>query len=122
MLSAYKPDNEDAADGDSDGDELVDEDPQPEPIEWLGLRRREPSSIRGSRPNQFYAIFVHAADGTLHSIGDAIDDDVPRETVPVPKGTVALWPLKPDGTERLGGLTSDWLHRTRAHGGWRGQR
>src|SRR5690606_21568919 len=28
-------------------------------IEWLGLRRREPSSKRGERPNQFYPIFVH---------------------------------------------------------------
>lgn len=25
-----------------------------QPIEWLGLRRREPSSVRGSRPNQFF--------------------------------------------------------------------
>lgn len=28
-------------------------------LEWLGLRRREPSSTRGARPNQFYPIFVH---------------------------------------------------------------
>lgn len=80
-------------------------------IEWLGLRRREPSSERGARPNQFYAIFVHERDGTLHSVGEAIDDDVPRSSVSTPPGTVALWPLKPDGTEMLWGLTPDVLRR-----------
>lgn len=80
-------------------------------IEWLGLRRREPSSKRGARPNQFYPIFVYERDGTLHSIGAAIDDDVPRSSVPTPPGTVALWPLKPDGSEMLWGLTPDVLRR-----------
>jgi hypothetical protein len=68
-------------------------------LEWLGLRRREPSSRRGARPNQFYPIFVDAETGFLHSIGDAVDDDVDRNSVIAPKGTVALWPLKPDDTE-----------------------
>ena len=80
-------------------------------IEWLGLRRREPSSVRGSRRNQFYPIFVHEEDGTLHSVGQPIDDDVPRSRVTVPPGTVALWPLKPDGTEMIWGLTPDVLRR-----------
>ena len=81
------------------------------PIEWLGLRRREPSSVRGSRPNQFYPVFVHEHDGTLHSIGDPIDDHVSRSSVDVPAGAVALWPLKSDGTEMLWGLTLDVLRR-----------
>ena len=86
------------------------------PIEWLGLRRREPSSIRGARPNQFYAIFVNESDGTLHSIGEPIDDDIDRHTIGAPAGTVALWPLKPDGTEMLWGLTPDVLRRNWANG------
>ncbi len=85
-------------------------------LEWLGLRRREPTSIRGARPNQFYPIFVAKNNGILHSVGDAIDDDVDRETVSVPDGTVALWPLKPDGTEMLWGLTPDVLRRNWAKG------
>lgn len=80
-------------------------------IEWLGLRRREPSSKRGARPNQFYPIFVYEDSGLLHSVGDAIEDEVDRNTVGVPKGTVALWPLRPDGTEMLWGLTPDVLRR-----------
>jgi adenine-specific DNA-methyltransferase len=81
------------------------------PIEWLLLRRREPTSVRAARPNQFYPIFVRIADGRIHSIGDAITPDVDRHSVTTPSGTVALWPLKPDGTEMLWGLTPDVLRR-----------
>ena len=92
-----------------DGDDLA-------KLEWLGLRRREPSSIRGARPNQFYPIFVHKKNGYLHSVGDAIDDDIDRHSIAVPDGAVALWPLKPDGTEMLWGLTPDVLRRNWAKG------
>lgn len=80
-------------------------------LEWLGLRRREPSSKRGSRPNQFYPIYVQKENGQLHSVGDAVEDDVDRESIDVPTGTVAIWPLKPDGTEMLWGLTPQVLRR-----------
>lgn len=85
-------------------------------LEWLGLRRREPSSTRGARPNQFYPIFVHAQSGLLHSVGDPLEDHVDRRSIKPPKGTVALWPLKPDGTEMLWGLTPDVLKRNWQNG------
>jgi adenine-specific DNA-methyltransferase len=87
-----------------------------EPIEWIGLRRREPSSIRGARPNQFFPIFVDAETGHIHSIGDAVPDGVDRSSVAVPTGTIALWPLRPDGTERLWGLTPEALRKNWAEG------
>jgi adenine-specific DNA-methyltransferase len=87
-----------------------------EPIEWLGLRRREPSSVRGSRPNQFFPIFVEADTGHIDSIGDAVADDVDRYSVQVPDGTVALWPLRPNGTEMLWGLTPEALRKNWAAG------
>lgn len=108
MLPAYSPADEE----EPDEEESV----TPEPIEWLGLRRREPSSVRGARPNQFYPIYVRARDGQLHSIGDAVDDDVDRREVKAPRGTVALWPLKPAGTEMLWGLTPDVLRGNWAKG------
>lgn len=70
----------------------------------------------GLTTQSFYAIFVHEEDGSLHSIGDAIDDGVDRGTVEVPQGTVALWPLKPDGSEMLWGLTPDVLRRNWGQG------
>jgi len=86
------------------------------PIEWLLLRRREPTSVRAARPNQFYPIFVNVTDGHIHSIGDPIQPEVDRKSVPVPPGTVAFWPLKPDGTEMLWGLTPEVLRRNWADG------
>jgi adenine-specific DNA-methyltransferase len=86
------------------------------PIEWLLLRRREPTSVRSARPNQFYPIFVRETDGRIHSIGDAITPDVDRHSVQAPEGTVAIWPVKPDGTEMLWGLTPDILRRNWAEG------
>ncbi|MDP2228714.1 MAG: DNA methyltransferase, partial [Moraxellaceae bacterium] len=74
-------------------------------IDWLGLRRREPTARRGARPNQFYPIFVSATSGYIHSIGDPISDDVDRNSVEAPDGTFAVWPLRPNGSEGLWGIT-----------------
>ena len=85
-------------------------------LEWLGLRRREPTSARGARPNQFYPIFVDNRTNTIHSIGDAVGDYVDRRSVKSPEGTRAVWPLKPDGTEMLWGLTPEVLRRNWKNG------
>jgi len=77
------------------------------PVDWLGLRRREPSARRGARPKQFYPVFVDSKTGYIHSIGDEITNDVDRSTVREPKGTFAVWPLLPNGTEGLWGITPD---------------
>ena len=108
MLPAYRVDEEDS---DADSDEENTTEPVLEPIEWLGLRRREPSSKRGTRPNQFYPIFIREGDGVIDSIGGPVDDSVDRTTVAAPEGTITLWPTKPDGSEMLWGLTPDILRR-----------
>ena len=83
------------------------EDVSNDPIEWRNLRRREKSSVRSARPNQFYPIFVDAEKRRIHSIGDQLDYEVTRDSVTAPEETVAVFPLKPDGTEMLWGLTPD---------------
>lgn len=80
-------------------------------IDWLGLRRREPTAKRGARPNQFYPIFVDVASGFIKSIGDPIADDVDRTTVISPKGTIPIWPLRPKGGEGLWGITPETARR-----------
>ncbi|TCT12364.1 adenine-specific DNA-methyltransferase [Tepidamorphus gemmatus] len=92
-------------------DEISERDAGPKPIQWLLLRRREPTSIRSARPNQFYPIFVNSSDGTIRSIGDPIPPETDRHSVDSPEGTTALWPIKPDGTEMLWGLTPEVLRR-----------
>ncbi|WP_211485311.1 site-specific DNA-methyltransferase [Corallococcus exiguus] len=77
------------------------------PVDWLGLRRREPTARRGARPKQFYPVFVNTETGYVHSIGDEISNGVDRLKVASPKGTFAVWPLLPDGTEGLWGITPD---------------
>lgn len=78
-------------------------------ISWISLRRREPSSKRGARPNQFYPIFVNADTGRIAGIGEAVADGISRDTIPVPDGTVAFWPLNSRGEETLWGLTPEVL-------------
>lgn len=104
MLPGYSVSDAEEASVDQESAE-----PQPEPLDWLGLRRREPSSKRGARPNQFYAIFVDEATGQLREVGEALSDNVDRHTVKVPKGTVPIWPLDSKGRETLWGLTPDIL-------------
>lgn len=77
------------------------------PIEWLGFRRRAPQAKRESRPNQFYPVFVDTAEGTIFDIGDVVERGVDRNTIPVPQGCVALWPLSKDGEERLWSLVAN---------------
>jgi adenine-specific DNA-methyltransferase len=80
-------------------------------IDWLGLRRREPTAKRGARPNQFYPIYVNAESGYIESIGDPISDDVDRLKIKAPKGTYAVWPLRPNGGEGLWGITPETAKR-----------
>lgn len=80
-------------------------------IEWLGLRRREPTAKRGARPNQFYPIFINAKSGFIESIGEPISDDVDRLTIEAPSNTFAVWPLRPNGGEGLWGITPNTAKR-----------
>ncbi len=76
-------------------------------IEWLGFRRRAPQAKRSSRPNQFYPVFVSNSDGKIVSIGDVVKRGVDRNTISVPEGCTALWPLSKDGDERLWSLVPE---------------
>jgi adenine-specific DNA-methyltransferase len=87
-----------------------------QPVDWLGLRRREPSARRGARPRQFYPVFVDTTTGFVHSIGDAIINEVDRVSVDAPIGTFVVWPLRPDGTEGLWGITPETARAYLARG------
>lgn len=86
------------------------------PIEWRNLRRRENSSVRAARPNQFYAVFVNEHTCSIHSVGEPLPPDVDRQSVVPPTGCVAVFPLKPDGTEMLWGLTPGALRSLVSNG------
>ena len=89
---------------------MLDDEVKKEPdrsIEWLGFRCRAPQAKRDSRPNQFYPIFVSNSDGKIVSIGDVVKHGVDKNTIPVPDGCTALWPLSKDGDERLWSLVPE---------------
>lgn len=74
-------------------------------IRWDLLRRSAASSARSDRPGMFFPIFLDPDTRTIHSVGDAIDLDTDRTAVAPPDGTIAVWPIRRNGTEgrwRLG--------------------
>jgi adenine-specific DNA-methyltransferase len=86
------------------------------PIEWRNLRRRENTSTRDARPNQFYAIIVDPSKGSIREVGDPLPLDANRHDVAVPKDCYAVFPLKPDGSEMLWGVTPERLRYLIEHG------
>ena len=74
-------------------------------IRWDLLRRSAASSARSDRPGMFFPIFLNPDTRTIHSVGEAIDLDTDRAAVAPPVGTIAVWPIRRNGTEgrwRLG--------------------
>ena len=90
-------------------------------VDWLGLRRREPTARRGARPKQFYPVFVDENTGHVTGIGDQISDEIDRATIKSPAGSIAVWPLLPNGTEGLWGITPDTARSYLARGFLRGR-
>ena len=78
----------------------VTRDKRAESLRWDGLLRSGSHTQREDRPNQFYPIYGQDKDGigVIHSIGDTyLGDDYKGQHCP--NGTVAIWPIRRDGTE-----------------------
>ncbi|BCO62330.1 MULTISPECIES: site-specific DNA-methyltransferase [Mycobacterium] len=90
-----------------------------EKVRWASLRRFEDSSRRNGpqpRPDQFYPIYVGATSGRIENVGASIPLGVDRSTVADVAGCHTIWPLKPDGTEMIWGLTPATLRKRLAEG------
>lgn len=74
-------------------------------VSWETMRRRNLASVRGRKgkgacgPNQFYPIFVNISTGAIVGRGEPLPPDVARESIIPPNGCVAVFPVRPDGTE-----------------------
>lgn len=99
-------------------DNMFDSDPAAtgQAVPWRNLRRRERESVRGSRPNQFYAVFVDETTGRIVGVGEALADDIDRATVNPPPDARAVFPLTPDGREMIWSLVPDRLRDLVARG------
>jgi adenine-specific DNA-methyltransferase len=90
-----------------------------EKVRWASLRRFEDSSRRNGpqpRPDQFYPIYVGIASGRIENVGTSLPLGVDRSTVADLAGCHTLWPLKPDNTEMIWGLTPATLRKRLAEG------
>lgn len=90
-----------------------------EKVRWASLRRFEDSSRRSgpqSRPDQFYPIYIGVDSGRIEHVGTSLAPNVDRSTVAHRPGCHTVWPLKPDGTEMIWGLTPATLRKRLAKG------
>lgn len=87
-------------------------------VTWETMRRRNLASVRGRKgkgacgPNQFYPIFVDTSTGAITGRGDPLPPDRPRQSVAAPAGTIAVFPVRPDGTEM------NWEYKSDAFDRW----
>jgi len=69
-------------------------------IYWSRLIRSGADSSRADSPNQFYPVFVrNSADGPVFEAVGSAALGIGRDSVSVPDGCVAVWPVRKDGTE-----------------------
>lgn len=68
-------------------------------IHWANLSRTGTNSRRQDRPGMFYPIFVAENGSKIVSLGDPIPLNQNRNSVSVPEGCVAVWPIHTNGEE-----------------------
>jgi adenine-specific DNA-methyltransferase len=71
---------------------------------------------REDSKNLFYPLFVDPKNGSIVEIGDPVPLGVKRQTVVVPRGTVAVWPLFDNGGEGRWRTGVDIARRRHARG------
>ncbi len=66
---------------------------------WFQFVRTGKGNLRENSKNLFYPIFINAEEGRIVQIGDPVPLGVPKESINVPEGLVAIWPMTADGRE-----------------------
>lgn len=85
-------------------------------VRWRYLRREDMESVRGTRPRQFYPVFVSKETGRVHSVGEPLPPAVPIDGFQAPAGLIAVFPVREDGLEMEWGLTGPSLMKAAAEG------
>lgn len=85
-------------------------------IRWQELSRRGDNGRRAARPNLFYPLFVHSDGSSVHSVGDAIPADASIDSVEAPAGTIAIWPIRQDGSHGTWGRNPESLRTALSQG------
>jgi len=80
-------------------------------VRWLYLRRTQRSLVRGSRPRQFYPVYVDNDTKKIVHIGDPLSMEDRIEGVPDVQGATPVFPIAPDGLALIWGLTGPSLQK-----------
>ena len=78
-------------------------------VRWQYLRRGQKTLVRGSRPNQFYPIYVDVDTERIVKVGEPMAQNESIEHVPDIPGAVPVFPVDPDGVQKIWGLTPPTL-------------
>lgn len=85
-------------------------------VRWRYLRREDLDSVRGTRPRQFYPVFVDTETHRIIGVGEPLALTDPLETAVAPQGCVSVFPIREDGLEMEWGLTGPSLMKAAQHG------
>jgi len=70
-------------------------------VRWAGLMRNGEGSRRTRIPSMFFPIFIDNETGRYHSTGEPPPVDVKPSEIPVPEGTIAIFPIDGNGQELM---------------------
>ena len=85
-------------------------------VRWRYLRREDLDSVRGTRPRQFYPVFVDTETHRIVGVGEPLALTDPLETAVAPQGCISVFPIREDGLEMEWGLTGPSLMKAAQHG------
>jgi len=88
-------------------------------IRWDLLRKSGSSPTRAGHPETFYPFFVTSDGLKIHSVGEPIGVGASRHDVVPPEGTIAVWPIRQNGTEGRWRLKPETVREVLAAGGVR---
>ncbi len=75
-------------------------------LTWKYLIRSGSAGLRERSPGNFYPVFF-SLDGKYHSVGDSLPVNVDRNTIEVPEGTFAVFPIDTQGREHYWNINRD---------------
>ena len=78
-------------------------------LHWQQLIRNGANGTRAYSPNLFYPVYVSPDGKRFMGVGDPPPLGVDRNTVAIPEGVVAIWPLHSDGSEGRWACSTDNL-------------
>lgn len=88
-------------------------------IRWDLLRKSGSSPTRDGHPETFYPFFITADGKSFHSVGEPIGVGADRHATVAPAGTVAVWPIRKNGSEGRWRLKPATVRAVLASGGLR---